>query len=176
MTKHEPMNPEQLKDWARDNASLAYSVLMARAFAQTERARVDAYINPIFETYGFTYAEKWIERGRPAGLIAKREDLYLSDDEPQIAHFYAACDAAHRAHGFTGPAGHCPALVAEHLVRQAERLLVELAEPIAGLTHHRLLCSGLDKLHEYVEMLIKLCVSTVPRTADEVLAGIGVTR
>ena len=44
----------KLKNWARENRDLALTVCTARAFAELELERVNAYILPVFETYEFT--------------------------------------------------------------------------------------------------------------------------
>jgi hypothetical protein len=131
---HAPKTPTlaEFKRLSLDLVPLVRAVLMAQAFAELERERVDAYVRPIFDRYGFTVAEKWRERGRPE-RIEKPADLYLCDDEPGLKAFYADCDDAHRAHGFKGPAGHCPALTAEHLLTIAERALLDLAAPMFGI-------------------------------------------
>ncbi len=49
------------------------------------------------------------------------------DDEERCTKFYAECDAAHRLHGFTGPDGCCPALIAENDRSNAECALLEVA-------------------------------------------------
>lgn len=148
MTRTSPTLAE-FKSFCKDVAPAARAVLMARVFAQMERERVDAYILPIFARYSFTVAAKWAERGIEA--IRKPRDLYLSDDEPQVAAYFADCDEAHRAHGFTGPQGQCPALVAEHLVITAENLLIGLGESLFGVQVHML---GLDERAKYLDLLI----------------------
>lgn len=105
---------------AGEAGKLADGVMVAMAFAKLERERVDAYIEPIFATFSFTESRT----GKP---IATPDSLYLTDDEPRLKEYYAACDAAHRKHGFTGPEGHCPALIAENAVMKAERALLEVA-------------------------------------------------
>lgn len=137
---------EQFKRWAADVQPAAKAVLMARVFAQMERERVNAYIRPIFESYGFTYGA--IAHGR-TGPIPTPGDLYLCDDTPMLACFFEDCDTAHRAHGFTGPAGHCPALRAEHLLIVTENALIGLAEPLFGIEN----VYGKDRT-TYLELLI----------------------
>jgi hypothetical protein len=137
---------------------------MARAFAETERARVDTYVAPIFARYDFHVAERWQER-RPT-KITKPGDLYLCDDEPACKAFYADCDDAHRAHGFTGPAGHCPALTAERLLCEAERALLTLAESTTGVAPDRLYGDNRKKM---LDLLIGMCVTEVPRSAADLL-------
>src|SRR5436305_796946 len=49
------------KDWAREHRSLALAVCRAQAAAELTRARVDAYIKPIFESFGFVYSGELAE-------------------------------------------------------------------------------------------------------------------
>lgn len=114
----------QFKAFARDHAELAYAVAMAQAFAQVERERVSAYIQPLFELYDFYVCDQFAERiGRER--ITDPDRLYLTDlESPQYLDFVEQCDVEHRKHGFTGPKGHCPALVADELRRVAERTLI----------------------------------------------------
>lgn len=105
---------------AGEAGKLADAVMVAMAKADVERKRVDAYIEPIFATFNF-------RDSRTGESIAHSRSLYLSDEEERVKEYYAACDAAHREHGFTGPDGHCPALVAENELLKAERKLLEVA-------------------------------------------------
>ncbi len=127
-----PVTVSQFKQFAADVAPAARAVLMARVFADMERERVNAYIRPIFDKYGFTYGAKWGDEhaGEP---ITDPKHLYLADDEVQTACYFNECDRAHRAHGFTGLKGHCPALRAEHLVMVAERELLKLGSDLFGV-------------------------------------------
>jgi hypothetical protein len=127
----------QFKTFSRDIAPAARAVLMARVFAQMERERVDAYIRPIFDRYRFEYGPD-ITRGHLTGLIPHMKDLYLCEDEPGLKAYYADCDDAHRAHGFTGPAGHCPALVAENMAMRTESLLIDLSTDLFGFKSNEL--------------------------------------
>ena len=138
----------EFKAFSADIAPAARAVLMARVYAQMERERVDAYIRPIFESYKFEYGE--IARGLH-GPIPSPNELYLVDDGPGLTAYYADCDDAHRAHGFKGPKGHCPALTAETLQRTTEGLLIDLAKPLFGI--HSSDLYGEDRI-KYLELLI----------------------
>jgi hypothetical protein len=141
----------QFKQWAKDCAPAAKAVLMARAFAQVERERVDAYILPIFARY--TFVDGLSRRGDHRGEKIDRPDqLYLSTDEALVAQYFEECDQAHRAHGFKGPKGHCPALTAEHLVIKTEQALIDLAKPLIGIDD----VYGDDR-KRYLEILIGAC-------------------
>jgi hypothetical protein len=114
----------KLQAWARVNRSFAMAALKARAIAEVERARVDAYIAPIFASYGFTCAHT---------ALTDPRKLYLSDDDELCAAYFAACDVAHREHGYQGEAGTCPALVAEDLQRQSENMLLDSLAKFIGV-------------------------------------------
>jgi hypothetical protein len=144
---------QAFKQWANDCAPAARAVLMARVFADMERERVDAYILPIFQSYRFTVAKAWRSGPEKDSIITRPKDLYLSDDEVLTAAYFDECDQAHRAHGFTGPKGHCPALIAEHLVIVAENALIDLAKPLFGIED----VYG-ENRQKYLELLIGACM------------------
>jgi hypothetical protein len=143
----------QFKAFAKDVAPAAKAVLMARVFAQMERERVDAYIGPIFASHTFPVHADWHEGYGP--IVKREKDLYLCSDESMCTAYYAECDAAHRAHGFTGPEGHCPALTAETLVMKTESALIELAEPLFGIEACNLFG---DNRVKYLDLLIGACM------------------
>jgi hypothetical protein len=123
---------------------------MARAFAQVERERVDAYILPIFARYTFVDG---LSRGERRGTpIEKPDQLYMCTDEAGVAAYFEECDQAHRAHGFKGPKGHCPALTAETLLMRTEQALIDLAKPLTGIDD----VYGDDR-KRYLEILIGAC-------------------
>lgn len=138
----------EFKRFSQDIAPAARAVLMARVFAEMERERVSAYTLPIFLSYQFTYGTKYPDLPHAGQPMTDPKDLYLVDDlhDPLVLAFYADCDTAHRAHGFTGKPGHCPALEAESLVRIAEGLLIDLSEPLFGITKEHIHGANRDKL------------------------------
>jgi len=122
--------PAEFARWANGaGGELVAAAVRARVAARRERERVDAYVGPIFARYGFV--NQWT--GKP---LAVPRDLYLAGGTPEIEErcgaFYKECDAAHRAHGFTGGDGFCPALIAENEVIAAERDLIAGAGGVFG--------------------------------------------
>lgn len=109
----------KLKKWLKGAQALKMDVHVKRLWAAHERSRVDAYILPLFRSFGFE--------------VKCVDDLYLAKDEAKVEAFYAACDKAHRENGFTGPAGHCPALVAEESARKAENALLASFDTFCGV-------------------------------------------
>lgn len=118
----------KLKAWAKANREVAMTALKARAFAELERERVDAYIAPIFARYGFVD-----DLNGTGAALTDPKKLYLSTDEERCADYYSECDRAHREHGYTGDAGTCPALVAEDLQIHAENILLDSLAKFVGV-------------------------------------------
>lgn len=117
----------QFKKWARTNEGLAADVIAKRIVAKSERARVDAYIEPIFATFAFVDDE---------GKRVTHSDLLYTCEgqEEQMQAFYEATYDAHAAHGFTGERGKCPALCAENASIQAENALIESGCKLMAIT------------------------------------------
>lgn len=146
---------DEFKTWAREHHDLAITVCKAQALAECERERVDAYILPIFQRYGFHADLKLLHNGPDANrLLTTPKELYLSED-PRIPDYYAECDAAHRAHGFTGPDGHCPALSAEYLHTQAENALLEAAHDLLDV---ELSVLGGPERKKMLDLLLGACL------------------
>lgn len=146
------INANQVKRWAKEHIDLALALCQAMAFAEIKRKQVDAYILPVFQRFHFTAD---IDNGQP---ITRPKDLYLSSDETQCAAYYAACDKAHREHGFTGEEGHCPALIAENLVIETENALIAAAEPLFGIEVHHLW--KMEDRRKYLDLLVGACLKT----------------
>ena len=107
-------NIDDFKAWARANHGAALLVFKAQAFAELERERVDAYIEPLFKSFNFEYCGALAEKTGMSGPLPSSKELYLCDDEERVKEYFKACARAHRAHGWQGEEEFCPALVAEH--------------------------------------------------------------
>lgn len=59
-------------------------------------------IAPIFDLFEFHVKAEWRREGRPE-KITKPKDIYLTDQEEDVAKFFEECDKEHRKHGFNGP-------------------------------------------------------------------------
>lgn len=111
-----------------ETMKLVAAIPLAKAHAKEVRAKVDAYIAPVFAACGpFPIADRFAERLGADAKVDKPSNLYRCEDEAKIEAFYAACDEAHKANGYDLPAGYCPALIAEHAVVEAERALLKHA-------------------------------------------------
>jgi hypothetical protein len=127
-------NLQTFKAWSSRNARVGHTVALAMAYAQCKREQVDAYIKPIFDLFDFYPSEDMVAHGVPRERITDPERLYMTDLEgADYKRFLKECDKEHRAHGFPGPKGHCPALVAEDLQRKAEHALLLAGGELFGV-------------------------------------------
>ena len=105
--------------WCKANQKQALAIRDQRQVAALKRAEVDAYVRPLFDSFGFTDEER-----EPIG---KPSDLYLCTDDALCAAFFTGCDTLHRQHGFEGKKGYCPALIEETKLMDMEWRLIEEA-------------------------------------------------
>lgn len=125
------MTVDGLKAWGKKYGELAMTYCKAKAFAEVERERVDAYKKPIFEKYNFVYDEKW---GEGPKKITDENHLYLADLEHEtVKAYFEEMKDAHIVHGWTGERDFCPALVAEHLLIDAENAILDAGTEFTGI-------------------------------------------
>ena len=116
------------------------------------RAKVDAYIAPVFAKFEFFNDLEARMGDVPRVRITDPSKLYLSEDKEQCARFYAACDAAHKANGYDLESGFCPALIAEHEIVRLENALLHLADSLLNTPFSK---SWGDNRDKALELLTK---------------------
>ena len=139
--------------------------LMARARAEVMTEKVDAVYEDIL-TETPLYADLEMRGHDEPFQILKPKDMYLSTDEDFCAEVYAEANKRLREMGLKPddmPDGHCPALVAQNLQRDCEWLIIDNAAEMLGYDgkelHHKLLCAGLEKYHQFIDLVCKLVVN-----------------
>lgn len=122
----------------------------------------------------------WVETVRPIVKEYEKEILarhqFCNDDnevvlDPALAYrlndadfkvYVTECNQARIEKGLhVEDEGYCPLLVAEDELRIARNKLIESFEPITHVTHHQLLCNGLDKLEKYIDLTLRLMVTYI---------------
>ncbi len=154
----------KLKNLSKDTTlhACARTVLLAKANAELTREKVDAYIEPLFQSYGFT-VDRETRTGDKGKPIAHSDKLYLSTDQAKQTEFYAECDHAHRQHGYADlKPGQCPALIAENLMITAENHLLAYALPHLGVDPTGAVCQ-LENRRKMIDLLLTLAVKGAPR-------------
>jgi hypothetical protein len=139
----------QFERWTREYKPVAEAVCMTQAFAQLERERVNKYVLPIFESFGFVD-----EHGRK---IETPELLYLCPDDDLCNKFHERLDVAHRAHGFRGEKNKCPAKLAEYFQKDVEHMLVKAGCELFGISVERFWDPA--KYNKWLRMLIGACLN-----------------
>jgi hypothetical protein len=137
--------------------SYVSAYLLARAYAETVRAQVDAIALEILTECPILDSET----GEP---LTQSKQLYRSTDEAACADFYAEANIRERHAGIKPPEmpnEHCPALVAENLVIQLSRCLIEASGRPLGVTPDKLLCAGdgLATWKRWIDLVVGLIVS-----------------
>lgn len=127
------------------------ALLLARAYAELERERVDEIQRRVLDQMGYEKYEL-------------RHTFQLPDTVAK--EYYERLNAIHLADGFELAAkGYCPALCAESLQREAEWALIDAArEFFPEVTNNGLLCGtkdkgGLELRQEYLDLLVGLVVN-----------------
>ena len=137
------------------------ALLLAQVYAEVTREKVDKIERQVLADEEF-FAQPRLPKGQrgPRFRVTEPKDAWLMEEDHFLI-YHKRLQAIHLDNGFADAAkGYCPALVAEGLVSDCERLLIECAEPLfPGMTNHRLLCAGLDKRKEYLDLLVKLVVN-----------------
>lgn len=156
--------------------------LMARAYAETMREKVDVVYKEtleIFPLYTDLTSRRISKRRRcKPERIYDPERMYLSADEETCKEVYADVNHQLRKQGIkpeTMPDDYCPALTAEHLQTKTEHILIDAAAEMLGETgdfRHRALCLGLDKYKQFIDLVVSLVVNLPdfknPLTGQEV--------
>jgi len=128
-TTKPPIHKDAFKAFCRSHPAqtAAARALAARTVAEAIGEKVKAYTRPIFNCFTFT-------DGRTGARITDPEHLFTCrpEDEELCTRFYQECDTEHRRQGFTGPAGHSPALHAQTNQNDAEYELLKLCGEFFG--------------------------------------------
>lgn len=135
--------------------------------AESIRKKVDAIQREVLKgviLFNDLDARHGLDRQR----ISEPSQTYMSEDEDALNEYYKAVDAELRKAGIKPtdmPLEHCPALVAEHERVQAEWNLLDEAAKMFGVYegvgqfNNSLLCAGLDKRQQFIELTVSLVES-----------------
>ena len=150
--------------------SAVNAYLMARTLAECERERVDKIANEILNTAKYYADSKFITRGRTSGRITENKDAWmLREDEHRdflIDLKTALIKAGYKIKSKLNEPEYsynCPALSAEHLLTQTGWLVVDTTAEMIGESNDfrdRLLCIGLKKYNEFIDLAVKMVVNT----------------
>lgn len=137
------------------------NVIAARKHAAAERAKMAAVDAELLEKHALYVRAEYLERrgdGVKEQRITEEKHIYLTDlDGAPYNAYMDERRARIAAMGYNLKGDYCPALIAEHEQSQAEHALIEAAAALfPWATANKLLCSGLETYHQYIELWIKL--------------------
>jgi hypothetical protein len=141
----------------REIISAAETVFLAMAAVATVRPIVEHYKRKALEQLGYPGYELKHTYLLPDAVF--KNYLVLCNEVRKAAGLHAASD------------DHCPLLVAEHDLCKAQGALVDLMEPIAKLSRHQLLCSGMKNYQEYIDITLRLLAPYVDKDLTSKLAA-----
>jgi hypothetical protein len=147
-----PLTPEL------DSAVTAF--LLAKAHAEAVRERVDRIKTEILEDIPLYVADDKIHSEPGARITHPRYDWQA--DEGPFNNYLCEVDERLKADGIkpsTMERNRCPALVAENILCKAEGLLCEIAGKPFGLTKDMLLCSGIEAIRQFTDLVCSYVLS-----------------
>lgn len=127
-------------------------VLGYQAVAELLRDEVD-------KRYAAVLASKEYRNDEGERVFDPKYSWRICDE--QVLEYYAEIDKANRKAGFTGPDGHCPALIAECNLRDAQRELFDIAAPLFGISYEQIMQSKncLENYREFIRLLCGLALA-----------------
>lgn len=150
----------------------AKAVIMAKAVVETLRPKIKKIQQDLLDAYGIRCSSEWTDkRAGVEGMLTPENKWLMSDEDAAI--YYPELDKEYRKAGFTeiGP-GQCPLLVAEDLLRKAERLFMEASIELtakAGMTEDLIekiitcqMKDGLKNRQQYLDLSLSYVVPFLP--------------
>lgn len=132
------------------------NMLLAQAMAELKREAVDKIERQVLAENNYEYdTEKW-KSLEVSGRITEPKETYLMRDD-HFLDYCAKVSAIHLANGFEDAAkGYCPALVLEHLLTQAQNLVLDVGSEGVGVD---LSAGDWETRNKALELLTKIVVN-----------------
>ncbi len=131
----------------------AKSVFMAMALVDTIKPVVKGYEEEILNRHQYHIGKEWIDKGMRDEIIINPDQTYLLEDPDFQVYLKEAFEARDKAGLKVDNPEFCPLLVAEHLLVDAEHLLIESMKPITQLETGRVYGDNRKKL---IDLSLKL--------------------
>ena len=163
MKKTMPEVPQEMK-------SAVNAYMMARAYAETMRERVDVIQRRLLADTAYFADPEMAERRRVDERVTDPKLTFLMKDD-EFHDYLIDLKAELKKDGLTvkeypGDPEYsygCPALIAEDLQMTTERLVIDTGAAFMGEDggefHYKLLCAGMDKYHAFIDLVCKLVVN-----------------
>lgn len=147
----------------------AGKVFLCKALVSTVRPMVLRYQSAILHEGQWPTAERWSGPQQARSPVLDPESVYLLEDA-DLAKFIELCNQERNRLGLkVSRPGNCPLLEAREDLRQAGNHLVELMEPITGITLEKLIGGLPQHLDQYIEMTLRLFAPHI--NVQDILSG-----
>lgn len=153
----------------------AETVFKTMAWLEVVKPKVLAYQKEILKRHQFKVARKHSRSRRNSQtnvpqIILDPKDTFLMSDEDFEIYCRESRKAQEEVGLKTDTPEECPLLVAEDLLRKAKEVLIEVMQPVTQVDSQKLLCAGLDKYNQYVELALKM-LSPYVKSVPEILSS-----
>ena len=156
-----------------DQISAAQAVFVAMAYVDTLRPKIEEiHAKIMYDLSPLADVERWTKDGRNClpedeqVYIIKWSHLYMAKDE-EARKCFDLNNKLMKEAGFDVKPDYCPLLIAEDLLRQAQRLLIESMHPIIKMSVDDLICSkgGMKNYTKVIDLTLGLLAPYVKNIA-----------
>lgn len=148
----------------------AENLFLALAIEQTIRPVVEGYQRQILSDGQWHINAKYVgQRGTVDRIILDPKESWLMADGDFVTYEQRCRLARDAARLSVELDEHCPLLIVEDTVRLAKRAMIDAMEETTGITADKLLCAGMAKYNQYVDLTMKLLATFVDK--QQILTG-----
>ena len=154
------LSPQDIPDDLKRNVG---TLLVAMTHAQLMREKMDKLDDELLSTASYMSDLRWSPRLHPENkeesfpIKSRRDTVYMKDDDAK--DFFTRRDKRIHEMGYDIPKDHCPALTAELLVREAQRLVIDSAYPWTHITRDSLRYGKFGTYDKYIDLLIRMVIN-----------------
>jgi len=155
---------ETLKKMAKDRQCIeaAENLFIAKAYYETVYEHLRPLQVEVLEKHQFKVADEQVKKGRKHEVVTNPDRLHLISDE-DFEIYQKEVHEIYLNEGYNVNFGYCPVLIAYNQMNDAERNLCDAVEKYTGISHFQLVCSGLDKVREYIELNLEFFAPLVSK-------------
>lgn len=150
----------------KEMINAAEFVYIAMAWVRTVRPIVRRYQKAILEKYQFKIAARWQGSSHKADeIILAPEQSYLLEDVDFKVYLDECNQARIKAGLHVDDPEFCPLLVAEEKLIKAEDTLIDVMEPLTGISWDDLMCSeeAIENRKRFVDLTLRLLAPFVKK-------------
>ena len=144
----------------------AFDVFRSMAWEATIRPIVEGYQRKILADLNSAPEIDYREDKTAPKIVLEPKHAWLLPKKTFMVYHVRCNEEQEKAGLITDHPDHCPLLVAEGCVTKAEHAIVEAMQCVTGLTSDELLCAGMDRYRQYIDLTLRLLAPFVPDDID----------